>query len=57
MRRRNAGYNHVIALDPGQIVRDFMTHVTVEESRALYKFEVSPLRHNVTETTMNLYGE
>ena len=57
MRRRNAAYNHVIVLDPRQIVRDFMAHVTVEESRVLSKFEVPPLRHNITETTSNFYGE
>ena len=50
-------YNHVIVLDPGQIVRDFMTHVTVEESRSLYKFEVPPLRHNVTDDNFSLYGK
>ena len=57
LRRCNTVYNHVIVLDPGQIVRDFMAHVTVEESRSLYKFEVPPLRHNVTDDNISLYGE
>ena len=57
LHRRNMEYNQIVALDPGQIVRDFMTHVTVEESRVLSKFEVPPLRHNVTDTTSNLYGK
>ena len=57
LHRRNTVYNHVIVLDPGQIVRDFMAHVTVEESRSLYKFEVPPLRHNVTDDNFSLYGK
>ena len=57
MRRRNTKYNHVVVLDPGQIVRDFMAHVTVEESRSLTTFEVPPLRHNVTDDDFSMYGK
>ncbi len=50
LRRRNGCYRHVVSLEPGGVVADFLAHVTVEESKALSKFEVLPLQRNVSET-------
>ncbi|CAC5406707.1 unnamed protein product [Mytilus coruscus] len=44
-------YEHIIYVDPGQIVEDFMIDVYIHESRNITKVSVPPLRNDIISGT------
>lgn len=40
-------YEHIIYIDPGQIIEDFQIDVSIQESREITKVSVPPLRNDV----------
>ena len=51
LERRLGKYEHVINIDPGQVVRDFTVDVDIAEAREITLLRVPPLRQNMTEIT------
>jgi hypothetical protein len=45
LQRRLGVYEHVINIDPGQVVRDLRVDVVVKESREITSLQVPPLRY------------
>ncbi|CAH1784811.1 unnamed protein product [Owenia fusiformis] len=50
LRRRLGVYEHLINVNPGQVVRDMKIDVHVEESREITALKVPPLREDVANT-------
>jgi hypothetical protein len=44
-------YEHIIYIDPGQIIEDFQIDVSIQESREITKVSVPPLRNDVLADT------
>lgn len=55
LKRKRGSYEHVIYIDPKQIVADFKIHVSIEESRELTGVRVPPIR-NELEQNLEIKG-
>jgi hypothetical protein len=42
-------YEHIIYIDPGQIIEDFQIDVSIEESKEITKVSVPPLRNDIIQ--------
>ena len=42
-------YEHIIYIDPGQIIEDFQIDVSIQESREITKVSVPPLRNDIIQ--------
>jgi hypothetical protein len=42
-------YEHIIYIDPGQIIEDFQIDVSIQESRKITKVSVPPLRNDIIQ--------
>ncbi|XP_069141634.1 inter-alpha-trypsin inhibitor heavy chain H2-like isoform X1 [Argopecten irradians] len=49
LRRNHGNYEHVIYLDPGQVVDDLRVDIAIQESRAINSIKVPPLRNDIIE--------
>ncbi|OWF55795.1 inter-alpha-trypsin inhibitor heavy chain H3-like isoform X2 [Mizuhopecten yessoensis] len=49
LRRNHGTYEHVIYIDPGQVVDDLRIDVAIQESRAITYIKVPPLRNDTIE--------
>lgn len=55
LKRKRGSYEHVIYINPKQIVADFQIHVSIEESRELTGVRVPPIR-NELEQNLEIKG-
>lgn len=49
LKRKRGSYEHVIYINPKQIVADFQIHVSIEESRELTEVRVPPIRNELEQ--------
>ncbi|XP_033745783.1 inter-alpha-trypsin inhibitor heavy chain H3-like isoform X2 [Pecten maximus] len=49
LRRNHGIYEHVIYLDPGQVVDDLRVDVAIQESRTITSIKVPPIRDDIIE--------
>lgn len=55
MKRKRGSYEHVIYIDPKQVVKEFQIGVSIEESRDITTVRVPPLRNDL-EQAVNQTG-
>uniref|UniRef100_K1PXQ1 Inter-alpha-trypsin inhibitor heavy chain H3 n=1 Tax=Magallana gigas TaxID=29159 RepID=K1PXQ1_MAGGI len=56
LKRKRGSYEHVIYIDPKQVVKDFQIGVSIEESRDITTVRVPPLRNDL-EQAVNQTGQ
>ncbi|XP_060080552.1 inter-alpha-trypsin inhibitor heavy chain H3-like [Ylistrum balloti] len=49
LRRNHGTYEHVLYIDPGQVVNDLRVDIAIQESRAITSINVPPLRNDIIE--------
>lgn len=49
LKRNRGSYEHVIYIDPQQVVKDLQIKVAIEESRDITSVKVPPLRNDLYE--------
>lgn len=49
LKRKRGSYEHVIYIDPKQIIKDFQIDVSIEESRDITSVRVPPLRNDLEQ--------
>ena len=58
LKRNRGSYEHVIYIDPQQVVKDLQIKVAIEESRDITSVKVPPLRNDLyeAENTSGIYN-